>query len=69
MTTNKNRVYKSREYCKKYREKVLGKTKKFFSVRVSKEEGTEIKEFLKNNNLSIKELIEKGTELMEKGGK
>ena len=57
---------KPKEYARKYREKVLNKTKKFFSVRFSKEEGEEIKGFIKEYNIPIKEIIEKGTEIMLK---
>lgn len=63
---DKQELLKQRGYCKKYREKHLDKDKKFFSVRVSKEEGVEIKEFMKNNNIRIKEIIERGTEIMWK---
>ena len=63
---SKQELIKSRENCKKYRAKVLNKTKKFFSVRFSKEEGEEIKKFIKENNIPMKRLIEEGTEIMWK---
>lgn len=63
-TNNKEKIMKAKEYSKKYRAKVLNKTKKFFSVRFSKEEGTEIKEFIKEHNIPIKKIIEEGTEIM-----
>ena len=52
------------ESCRKYREKHLNIDKKFLSVRVSKEEGLEIKEFMKTHNMTIKDIIERGTEIM-----
>ena len=63
---NKEQLLKARERSKKYRQKTLNKTKKFLSVRFSMEEGTEIKEFMKEHNIRMKELIEKGTEIMAK---
>ena len=54
------------ESCRKYREKHLNIDKKFLSVRVSKEEGIEIKEFMKTHNMTIKDIIERGTEIMWK---
>lgn len=62
----KDRLLKHKEYSKKYREKILNKTKKFFSVRFSKKEGEEIKKFIKEYNVPMKRLIEEGTELMWK---
>ena len=44
---SKQELLKMREYSKKYRAKHLDKDKKFLSVRFSKEEGEEIKEFMK----------------------
>ena len=64
--TSKERLMKCREYSKNYRAKTLNKTKKFFSVRLPMEEGTEIKEFIKDNNIPIKKIIEEGTEIMAK---
>lgn len=61
---NKEKLLKAKLRNKKYREKTLNKTKKFLSVRVSKEEGEEIKTFMKENNIPIKKLIELGTEIM-----
>lgn len=49
---------------KKYVEKHLNKDKKHLSVRVSKEEGAEIKEFIETYNIPIKEIIEMGTAIM-----
>lgn len=66
---SKNRLNKCKEYTKKYREKHLNKDKKFISVRFSIEEGTEIKEFIKDYNIPIKSIIERGTEIMMKGVK
>ena len=66
MRTNTQELLKKREYSKKYREKHLDKDKKFFSVRFSMEEGTEIKEFMKEYNIPIKRIIEEGTEIMLK---
>lgn len=66
---DKERLMKARECSKKYRAKHLDKDKKFFSVRFSKEEGEEIKEFIKENNIPIKRIIERGTEIMLKGVK
>lgn len=63
---NKEKLLKAKLRNKKYREKTLNKTKKFLSVRVSKEEGEEIKTFMKENNIPIKKLIELGTEIMWK---
>ena len=64
----KNRLLKCKEYSKKYREKTLNKTKKFFSIRVSKEEGEEIKRFIKEYNVPIKQIIEEGTKIMKESG-
>lgn len=64
--TSKQELIKRREYTRKYREKHLNKDKKFFSVRFSKEEGNEIKEFIKEYNIPIKKIIEEGTEIMRK---
>ena len=64
--TEKNRLLKCREYSKKYRAKTLNKTKKFLSVRFSKEEGEEIKKFIKEHNIPIKRIIEEGTQIMLK---
>ena len=64
--TNKDRLLKCREYSKNYRARTLNKTKKFFSVRFNKEEGEEIKEFIKEYKIPIKQIIEKGTEIMLK---
>ena len=61
---NKEKLLKAKLRNKKYREKTLNKTKKFLSVRVSKEEGEENKIFMKENNIPIKKLIELGTEIM-----
>lgn len=64
-------VLKKREYSKQYRIKHLNKDKKFFTARLSKEDGGEIKEFMKERNISIRKIIERGTEIMWKeiGGK
>ena len=59
-------LMKQRERCKRYRQKHLNKDKKFFTVRFEKELGEEIKAFLKEHNISPKELIEKGTEILWK---
>ena len=67
--TEKERLLKARENSKRYRQKHLDKDKKFFSVRFSKEEGEEIKQFIKDNKIPIKKIIEKGTEIMLKGVK
>lgn len=64
MKTDKQELIKKREYSKRYREKHLDKDKKFFSVRVSKEEGEEIKAFIKEYNMPIKKIIELGVEDM-----
>lgn len=62
---NENRNINDKcESCRKYREKHLNIDKKFLSVRVSKEEGLEIKEFMKTQNMTIKDIIERGTEIM-----
>lgn len=63
---DKDRLNKCKEYTRKYRAEHLNKDKKFFSVRLSMEEGTEIKEFIKENNIPIKKIIEEGTEIMRK---
>ena len=63
---SKQELLKMREYSKKYRAKHLDKDKKFLSVRFSKEEGEEIKEFIKKHNIPIKRIIEEGTEIMLK---
>jgi len=63
---DKEKLLKARQNCKKYREKHLDKDKKFFSVRFSMEEGTEIKEFIKEYDIPIKQIIERGTEIMWK---
>ena len=65
MALSKEELIKYREYNKKYRIKNYNK-KKFFSVRVSMDEGNEIKEFIKKNNIPIKKIIEEGTEIMRK---
>ncbi len=57
-------VLKKREYSIQYRIKHLNKDKKFFTARLSKEDGGEIKEFMKENNISIRKIIERGTEIM-----
>lgn len=64
--TEKERLLRARECSKKYRAKHLNKDKKFFSVRFNREEGEEIKKFIKENNIPIREIIEKGTEIMLK---
>ena len=64
--TDKEKLLKAKERSKRYREKHLNKDKKFFSVRFSKEEGEEIKEFIKESKIPIKKIIEKGTEIMLK---
>ena len=64
--TDKDKLLKARENCKRYRANHLNKDKKFFSVRFSREEGEEIKEFIKEHKIPIKEIIEKGTEIMWK---
>ena len=69
MNKEKERLLKAREISKRYRQKHLDKDKKFFSVRFSKEEGEEIKQFIKDNKIPIKKIIEKGTEIMLKGEK
>lgn len=68
---SKQELLKMREYTKKYRQKHLNKDKKFYSARVSKEDGEEIKNFIKESGIPIKKIIEKGTEIMWKeiGGK
>lgn len=68
---SKQELLKKREYSKKYRAKHLNKDKKFFSVRFSREEGNEIKDFIKESGIPIKKIIEEGTEIMwqEIGGK
>lgn len=63
---SKQELLKHREYSRKYRERHLNKDKKFFSVRFSMEEGTEIKEFIKEHNIPMKQIIEEGTEIMRK---
>lgn len=57
-------VLKKREYSKQYRIKHLNKDKKFFTARLSKEDGEEMKEYMKENNISIRKIIERGTEIM-----
>ena len=64
MKTNKEELAVKRAYSKRYREKHLNKDKKFFSIRISRDEGNEIKDFIKQHNISIKKLIENGTEIM-----
>lgn len=64
LKSDTKKILKSRERNKKYRAKVLNKTKKFFSVRFDMEEGTEIKNFIKEHNIPIKKIIEEGTEIM-----
>ena len=59
-------LMKQREYCKKYRQQHLNKDKKFFSVRFEKELGEEIKTFMKEKNIPIKQIIEEGTEILWK---
>ena len=61
---SKQELLKMREYTKKYRAKTLNKTKKFFTVRVSRDEGKEIKEFIKQYGIPIKKIIDEGTEIM-----
>jgi len=63
---DKQELLKLKARNKKYREKTLNKTKKFFSCRVSKEDGEEIKTFIKESGIPIKTIIEKGTEIMWK---
>jgi len=60
----KQRLLKMKENNKKYREKVLNKTKKFFSARLDNDDAGEIKNFMKEHNISIREIIEIGTEIM-----
>lgn len=57
-------ILKKREYDRKYREKHLNKDKKFFSARLPMDEGKEIKEFIKEYNMPIKQIIEMGVEDM-----
>lgn len=57
-------VLKKREYSKQYRIKHLNKDKKFFTARLSKEDGEEMKKYMKENNISIRKIIERGTEIM-----
>lgn len=57
-------LLKQRERCRRYREKHLNKDKKFFSVRLPMDEGTEIKTFIKEYNMPIKKIIELGVEDM-----
>ena len=64
MKTDKQELIKKREYSKKYRENHLNKDKKFFSVRLPMDEGTEIKTFIKEYNMPIKKIIELGVEDM-----
>ncbi len=59
-------LMKQRERCKQYRQKHLNKDKKFFSVRFEKELGEEMKAFMKEHNIPIKQIIEEGTEIMWK---
>lgn len=59
-------VLKKREYSKQYRIKHLNKDKKFFTARLSKEDGEEMKKYMKENNISIRKIIERGTEIMWK---
>ena len=66
MKLSKEQLLKLKERNKRYREKTLNKTKKFFSVRFKREEGEEIKEFIKEYNIPIKKIIEEGTETMWK---
>lgn len=68
-TKDKEKLLKIREAGRKYRAEHLDKDKKFMSVRFSKEEGTEIKEFIKEYKVPIKSIIERGTEIMWKGVK
>ena len=64
MKTNTEQLKRQKEYSKMYREKHLNKDKKFLSVRVSMDEGNEIKEFIKKYNMPIKKIIEMGVEDM-----
>lgn len=57
-------VLKKREYSKQYRIKHLNKDKKFFTARLSKEDGEEMKKYMKEKNISIRKIIERGTEIM-----
>lgn len=66
MKLSKEQLLNLKERNKKYRAKTLNKTKKFFSVRFEREEGEEIKEFIKGYNIPIKKIIEEGTETMWK---
>lgn len=69
LKTNKKELQRKKEYSKRYREKHLDKDKQFFTARVSKEEGEEIKNFIKEHKIPIKRIIEEGTEIMWKGVK
>lgn len=59
-------VLKKREYSKQYRIKHLNKDKKFFTARLSKEDGEGMKKYMKENNIPIRKIIERGTEIMWK---
>jgi len=71
MKMSKEELAEKRVINKRYREKHLNKDKKFFSIRVSRDEGNEMKEFMKQHGISIKKIIDEGTEIMWKeiGGK
>lgn len=62
--SNIEQIKKQRERCRKYRQEHLNKDKKFFTCRLPMDEGTEIKEFIKKNNMPIKKIIEMGVEDM-----
>lgn len=71
MKLSKQELLKQKVRSREYREKHLNKDKKFFTVRVSRGEGKEIKAFIKQYGIPIKKIIDEGTEIMWKeiGGK
>ena len=66
MKMSKEELAEKRVINKRYREKHLNKDKKFFSIRVSRDEGNGMKEFMKQYGISIKKIIDEGTEIMWK---
>lgn len=62
--TNTQELLRKRKNARDYRIKHLNKDKKFFTARLSKEDGGEIKKFMKENNIPIRKIIERGTEIM-----
>ena len=61
---SKEQLLKLKASNKRYRQEHLNKDKKFFSIRISRDEGNEIKDFIKETGIPIKKLIEMGTEIM-----